>query len=372
MQVGVAAQRLGEHVADLLAPEVLVLDVDQLPGPRERLGVAARHRALAAAGERVVAAAAQVRVGPQQLDGLGAALGDRGRRLLCRQGVRGHVHPEQPVLGPVDRVPGQRGRVLPALPEDGLHVVHGRAGDGCLDVVPRWRLAVLRRHLERLLVAEVLGVVAPRVAQVDPAHVGDVLLGPAAVADHHHLLVVRAARADPHVQQCLGAAGLELPAEQAVLGGVEVQLLPVRAPDQPADVDPPLVGPAEHLDDLAPGLAGQALVGVALPVGEEHQVTTTGLLEPVVELGEVGRAVHERAHQVALGPRHLAVVLGVEPGLGVGALRLGQQPVSVVHGAPSRPGPASPAIPRTTCQIGPGEAMAARRRLVVASLDCGA
>ena len=76
--------------------------------------------------------------------------------------------------------------------------------------------------------------------------------------------------------------------------GAEVQPLGVRAPDQAAYVDTPLVGPAEHLDDLAARLAGQLLVGVALPVGEEHQVAGPGRLEPLVELGEVGRSVDQR------------------------------------------------------------------------------
>ena len=106
--------------------------------------------------------------------------------------------------------------------------------------------------------------------------------------------------------------------------------LGVRAPDQPADVDAALVGPAEHLGDLAARLAGEPLVGVALPVGEEHQVAGAGGLEPLVQLGEVRRAVDQRADQVALRPGLLAGVAVVEPGGGVAALGLGQQPVARV------------------------------------------
>ena len=51
----------------------------------------------------------------------------------------------------------------------------------------------------------------------------------------------------------------------------EPHRLGVRAPDQAADVDAALVGPAEHLGDLAARLAGEPLVGVALPVGEEDR-----------------------------------------------------------------------------------------------------
>ena len=100
----------------------------------------------------------------------------------------------------------------------------------------------------------------------------------------------------------------------------EAERLPVRAPDQAADVDAALVGPTEHLGDLAAGLAGEPLVGVALPVGEEHQVAGAGRLEPLVELGEVRRAVDQRPDQVALGPGLVARVLVVEAGGGVAAL----------------------------------------------------
>ena len=67
------AQRLGEDVADVVAPEVLVLDVDQPPGPFEGLGVATGDAALAAVGERVVALRAAGR-------GRCAAAGRRGCR----------------------------------------------------------------------------------------------------------------------------------------------------------------------------------------------------------------------------------------------------------------------------------------------------
>ena len=93
-------------------------------------------------------------------------------------------------------------------------------------------------------------------AQVDAADEGDVAGRVVAVPDHHELLVVRAAGADPHVEQHLGAALLQLLAEVAVLRGEEAGLVQVRAPDQAADVDPALVGAAEHLDHLAAGLAG--------------------------------------------------------------------------------------------------------------------
>ena len=174
----------------------------------------------------------------------------------------------------------------------------------------------------RLRVAVVLDVVAAGVAQVDPADVGHVAGRVVRVADHHHLLVVRATHPDPHVEQRLGAPGLELPAEAAVDLGGEAQHLGVRPPHQAPHVDAALVGPGEHLDDLAALLAGEPLVGVALPVGEEDEVAGPGRLETLEQLGEVGRTVNQRAHQVAVGPGLVAGVRVVERGARVAAIRL--------------------------------------------------
>ena len=116
-------------------------------------------------------------------------------------------------------------------------------------------------------------------------------------------------------------------AEGAVLAGEEADLVPVRAPDQPAHVDPALVGAGQHLDDLAVGVVGhEQLVGVALPVGEQHQVAVAGRLEAFVQLAEVGRAVDQRPDEVALGPG--AVV--VEAGGVVVAFGLGEEPLGDV------------------------------------------
>jgi hypothetical protein len=172
----------------------------------------------------------------------------------------------------------------------------------------------------------VVGVVAPRVAQVDAAHVRDVPGRVVLVPDHHELLVVGAAGPHTHVEQRLGPALLQVLAEAPVLTCREPQLLPVRAPDQAAHVDAPLVGPSEHLRDLASRLAGQPLVGVALPVGEEDQVAGDRGLDALVELGEVRRAVDQRPDEVALGPRLLAGKPCVEAGPRVRALGLGEEP----------------------------------------------
>ncbi len=256
--------------------------------------------------------------------------GGGGGSLLGHR-VGGRVHSPDAVLEDEPRVAGQRRGILPALPEDGLDVVHGRSTDGGLDVVPRWVVAVLLRQVFlRLGIAAVVCVVATRVAQVDPADVGDVAGRIVAVPDHDHLLVVRAAPADPHVEECLGAALLERAPEVEVLAGGEAERILVRTPDQAAYVDAALVGASEDLGDLAARLAGEPLVRIALPVGEEDQVAGSGGLDPFVQLGEVRRPVDQRPDQVALGPRLLVRVCFVETGPGIAALLLREQPVGKV------------------------------------------
>ena len=79
------------------------------------------------------------------------------------------------------------------------------------------------------------------------------------------------------------------------------------APYEAADVDTTSVGVREHPSDLRVRGAVEALVVVAAPVGEQEQVALSHLRDPVVQLSEVGRAVDEGTHQVALGPRHPSV-----------------------------------------------------------------
>ena len=188
----------------------------------------------------------------------------------------------------------------------------------------------LGQALHRLRVAVVLDVVAAGVAQVDAADVRHVAGRVVRVADHHELLVVRATHPHPHVEQRLGAPRLELLAEAAVHLGGEAEQLGVRPPHQAPHVHPALVGPGEHLDDLAALLAGEPLVGVALPVGEEDEVAGPGPLEALEQLGEVRRAVHQRPHQVAVGPGLVAGVVVVERGARVAAILLAQHPVGGV------------------------------------------
>ena len=103
-----------------------------------------------------------------------------------------------------------------------------------------------------------------------------------------------------------------------VLAPGEGELVPVRAPDQAAYVDAAAVGGAEQPDHGRPRIVGELLVGVAAPVGEHDQVTRPGLLDPFLQLGEVGRAVDQRAYVIAARPRLLAGMDVIQHGLRVG------------------------------------------------------
>ena len=175
------------------------------------------------------------------------------------------------------------------------------------------------------------GVIAASVAEVDPAHVRDVPLRPALESDHHQLLVVGAASTHPHVEQGFGVVGLQRLDHLAVLFAGEGQAVPVGAPDQAPDVNSSDVSLRQQVLDRGFCVVGQALVGVAAPIGEVDCVAGSGLLDALRQLREVGGAVYQRPDEVAAGPGLLPEVAGVEHGLRVAALRLGQQPLRGIH-----------------------------------------
>src|SRR6478609_8842259 len=263
-------QLLLEDPRDIVAPEVLVLDVDEALRPPHCLAVTAGDAALAPLGEGVVTAPAQVGIGPQELHGVRACGWRRGP--LVGKGVRRAVQAPNPVSQTAHRRTRERCRIVPTLPEHGLDVVDGRSVDRHLDVMPRRVRAVLVSEQLGLAVAPVLGVVAPVVGQVDPADEGDVASGVVTVPDDDELLVMRAARAHAHVEEHLGATLLQLLTEVTVLGCKEPSLVQVGAPHQPVYGDASLVRAREHLYDLATRLPGELFVAIALPVCDEHKI----------------------------------------------------------------------------------------------------
>ena len=110
---GLAAQRLGEELGRPRPTTGTGPRGRSAGGPGHRLAVAAGDAALAPRGERI--AAAPVRVRPQQLDRVRAARRRVGQ--LRRQRVGARVLASQPRRAAGERVAGQRGRVVPALPE---------------------------------------------------------------------------------------------------------------------------------------------------------------------------------------------------------------------------------------------------------------
>src|SRR5205823_8468186 len=94
----------------------------------------------------------------------------------------------------------ERHGVLPPLPKRELEVADDGPPDLQLEVVPRGPRTVARVEVDGLRVTEVPLVVAPPVAQVDPADEGDVVLL-VAPADQDELLVMAPPAPDPLVQQ---------------------------------------------------------------------------------------------------------------------------------------------------------------------------
>ena len=225
-------------------------------------------------------------------------------------------------------VDGERGAVLPSLAERRLDVVHGRALDGHLDVVPGGGRSVGLRELHHLLVAVVVVVVAPSVTEVDPADVRDVPVGVVAVADDDELLVVRAAVAHSHVPQALAAGLVDLLTHLAVSVCAVAEPVPVGAPQQPADVDAALHRGDERGAERRARVVGEQLVGLALPVGEVDAVAGAQAADPLVELGEVGTPVDDGPDGVAAAPGRAVASHVVDPGVRVLPLLVGQEPLT--------------------------------------------
>jgi hypothetical protein len=144
----------------------------------QHLGVAASNAALAPGRERITAQ--PVRVGPEQLDGLGAARRRVGQPPI--QWISPLVYALQLVPEPTDRVTYQRRRIIPALAEDRLDIRDRRPSDLNLDVVPGWTRTIDGGHRLALRIAVMGDVIAAAVTQVNTADVGNVELWPARMA----------------------------------------------------------------------------------------------------------------------------------------------------------------------------------------------
>src|SRR3954447_9681722 len=124
----------------------------------------------------------------------------RWRRSLRRQLPIATVVTTEAVGDPAYRAAGERLRILPTLPKNRFDVGHRRPSDSELNVVPRRGLPVFRSHRLALRIPSVRRVVTAAVAEIDAPEERDIQFGPAAVAQHHELLVVRSAGTHPHVE----------------------------------------------------------------------------------------------------------------------------------------------------------------------------
>ncbi len=177
-EIRATGERGRQYRGDLLRPQVLVLEVDQVAGSADGLDVGPGHAAFPVGCEGV--AAEPPRVCAQDLHGVGA--GDGRVRQLRREWVaRRTVAPSAVFQGSEGR-PAEQLWVLPALAEDGLDIAHGGPLDGQLHVVPRRGRPVDLGHGLPLRVSVVPAVVAPAVTQVDAPQEGDVPLRLPAVA----------------------------------------------------------------------------------------------------------------------------------------------------------------------------------------------
>ena len=135
------------------------------------------------------------------------------------------------------------------------------------------------------------------------------------MADHDQLLVVRARRADPHVEQALAAGGLESrrrgagsrPALKPKRRGASARPAPARRRrarrPRPRTCETSVPGSPASRSSASPR---QSVNSTRSPA--------RGRLEPLVQLGEVGRAVDQRAHPVARSTRPRSRGAVVEPG----------------------------------------------------------
>src|SRR5690348_6266457 len=232
----------------------------------------------------------------------------------------------------VDRIARQRRRVVPALPEAGFDVGHSRALDRNLEVMPRWPKAIVVGHLLGLGVTTMAGVVTSAMAQVDPADEGDVALRIPWMAQHHELLVMRAAGTYAHVALALSAGGLDLLAQVPVLLLAEREAIQVRAPHQTLDGDTASSGILQHLRYLGSRTV-EALVGVAAPIGEHQQIAGTHGAYRLQQRREIGCPVHQCSYVVPRAPRRTVRMSTIHLGCGIAALVGAQEPVTDDHGS---------------------------------------
>jgi hypothetical protein len=320
-QLGSAAQGGREGVGDQRAPEVLVLDVDQRPGPPQSLQVGPGDAALAVRRER--GPPVPGRVGAQHLHGMGAGLG-RWQPPLQQPEASGLVA-EPPPDGPqrVAMVAGSA--VLPALPEGVVDVQDDRAAQLQLEVVPGRPSAVAGVDPDRVGVAEMPGVVTTAAGQVDATDEGDAAVRIVGAMDDQQLLVVAAEAAHPLVGDQLPPGPVDQRAHHPVGVLIEPDQGRMGAPQQPPDGHSAAGEGSQQRPQLA-ARAGQLASGVDAPVGPIHPIPGAESGQQLVQPPEVGGPIHMHRDPVPSRPGLAVTVLGVDGRGRVATLVSGQEP----------------------------------------------
>jgi hypothetical protein len=285
----------------------------------ERHAVSASANILApltSRSERIAATA--IRVRPQHLNGVGSARLGVGRHR--RQYARLAMRVSQQVVSDPERIAAERPCVVPAFAEGEFQVPDGRPLDRQLSVMPWRSVPVHGRHRLALAVAVMVGVVAPAVAEVDPANEGNVALRAHRVADDDELLMMRPAKSYALVEEDLGSGFVALLSEMPVLFGAEAEPIQVGPPEQSLDDDTAARRGREDGADRRIGIVAQQLVGIAAPVGEVDPVTGAKASNRFQEPAVVGGSVHERFDLVARAPGETVRSPAVELGEIVAAL----------------------------------------------------
>jgi hypothetical protein len=91
----------------------------------------------------------------------------------------------------------------------------------------------------------------------------------------------------------------------------------VRAPHKAPHVDPPAGEPGQHGLHFRAGLAAEAFVTVAAPVGKEHEIAVIETLEDFEQPTEVLGPMHQGRHPIALDPSRARHALPIDVGVGI-------------------------------------------------------
>ena len=290
-QLGSAAQGGREGVADQRAPQVLVLDVDQRPGPPQGLQVGPGDAALAVGRER--GPPVPGRIGAQHLHGMGAGLG-RWQPPLQQPQAPGLVA-DPPPHGPQRVAMVAGGAVLPALPEGEVDIQHGRAAQLQLEVVPGRPPTVAGVDPDRVGVAEMPGVVTTAAGQVDATDEGDAAVGVVGAVVGHQLPPARLTS----VLSTRLASWLN-----RTRAGWERH-------SSPPDGHSAAGEGGQQRPQLA-ARAGQLAGGVDAPVGQVHPVAGAESGQQLVQPPEVGGSIHMHHDPVPSRPGLAVTVLGVD------------------------------------------------------------